>query len=100
MHGIHQWWLRSAKAALAALDANLDALGFETVLHSACKESAEPDVAFIAMSALPVAGMSSWCVNAGAAHGVVETVASLPGAAGFGVLFGYANSSIANQGSP
>ena len=99
MAGIHQWWLRSAKAALAALDANLDAAGFESLLHSASEESAKPDVPFTSMSALPAAGMSSWCVNAGAAHGVIETVANLPGIAGFGVLFGYASPTIANQGS-
>lgn len=100
MLGIHQWWLRSAKAALTALDANMDAVGFESLLHSVCKESVETDVAFTSMSALPGAGMSSWCVNAGAAHGVVETVTNLPGAARFGVLFGYANSITANQGLP
>ena len=99
MAGIHQWWLRSAKAALAALDSNMDAVSFESLLHSACNESAEPEMPFISMSALPGAGMSSWCVNSGAAHGIVETVANLPGAAGFGVLFGYANPIIANQDS-
>lgn len=99
MAGIHRWWLRSAKAALAALDSNMDALSFESLLHSVCNEPAEPEISLTSMSALPGAGMSTWCVNAGAAHGVVETVADLPGAAGFGVLFGYANSIVANWGS-
>lgn len=99
MLGIHHWWLRTAKAALAALDTNMNAVSFELLLHSTCNESAEPKMSFTSMSSLPAAGMSSWCVNARANDGVVETVVNLPGAAGFGVLFGYANSAIANQGS-
>ena len=100
MFGIHQWWLRNARAALAALDGNMGAVSFESLLHSACNESAEPEIPFTSMSDLPGAGMSSWCVHAGAAHGIVETVTNLPKAAGFGVLFGYANSVVANQGLP
>lgn len=100
MARVHQWWLRSARAGLAALDSNMDAAGFDLFLHSLFHESAAIDTPCLSLGGLPGARMSSWHVNAGATPGVVETVANLPGVAGFSVLFGHANSETPNQSPP
>jgi type VI secretion system protein ImpM len=91
MAGIHEWWLRSAKAGLVALDANLDAASFDLILHSQFREPSGAHSPCLSLAGLPEARMSSWHINAGATPGVVETVAQLPDVAGFSVLFGYAN---------
>lgn len=97
MAHIHQWWLRSAKAGLAALDSNMDAAGFDLFLNSLFREPCGADMPCVSLAALPVARTSSWHVNAGATPGVVETVAHLPDLAGFSVLFGYANTQTSHQ---
>lgn len=97
MARIHQLWLQSARAALRALDANMDAAGFDSLLHAMFSESGEAEMPAISTPGLPAAGLSSWHVDAGGIPGVVETVANLPDVGGFSVLFGYASPMVSNQ---
>lgn len=96
---IHHWWQRSAKAALTALDSNMDAVSFDSYLYSLFGKSADLESRTPSMLALPGSGMSSWSVDAGVTHGAVNTTSSLPGVDGFAVLFGYANLAIAHRKS-
>ena len=99
MARVHQWWQRSAKAALAALDSNMGAEQFDGYLQTKFGAASEPEMIDTSMLALPVAGMSSWYVDAGTSASVIETVLNLPGAAGFTVLFGSVNLAVDSQNS-
>lgn len=98
MARIHQLWLRSAHAALNALDANMDAAGFDSLLHSVFSVSGEAEMPALTTPGLPAAGMSSWHVHSGDIPGSVETVSHLPDVGGFSVLFGYASPKDSNPG--
>jgi type VI secretion system protein ImpM len=60
MAHIHQWWLRSAKAGLRALDANMDAASFDVLLQSLFREPPGADRPCLSLAGLPGARMSSW----------------------------------------
>jgi type VI secretion system protein ImpM len=100
---MHRWWDSSAKAALIALDSNLDATRFDASLFamfgqsSYCEHSADNGHPKVSMSSLPPDRMSSWFVNLGMPEGVIHTIPHLPTVAGFEVLFGYANLAIAQR---
>jgi type VI secretion system protein ImpM len=97
MAHIHQWWQRSAKAGLAALDSNMGAEQFDGHLQKQFGDPSDAEMIETSMLALPPAGMSSWYVDAGLSQTVVETVSNLPDAAGFSVLFGATDLSIDSQ---
>ena len=84
---IHQWWRRSAKAALAGLASNMGAEHFDVHLQTQFRAGSEPEKICTSMLSLPGEGMSSWYVDAGASSSVIETVSNLPSSAGFSVLF-------------
>lgn len=94
---MNQWWQRSAKAALMGLDSNMGAERFDDYLHSLFGATPEPGILGISMLTLPGAGMSSWYIDADPEPCVIETVANLPGLAGFALLFGYNSLAIENQ---
>lgn len=94
MARMHQWWQRSAKAALMGLDSNMGAERFDDCLHSLFGAPDGPGIRGTPMSELPGAGLSNWYIDAGAEQCVIETVANLPGTAGFAVLFGYDSSAL------
>lgn len=99
MASIHQWWQRSAKAALAALDSNMGAEQFDGYLQTQFGAAAESEMIHTTMRALPAAGLSSWFVDAGTSPNVVETIPHLPGAARFTALFGSVDLAADSQNS-
>lgn len=88
MARIHHWWQRSAKAALMALNANMDATSFEVSLFALFDESADLPAYTPSMLVLPEAGMSSWFVDIDKGDKVVHVIPGLPTPAGFEILFG------------
>jgi type VI secretion system protein ImpM len=100
---MHRWWERSANAALAALDSNLDASRFDASLFAVFGEptndpqSTVQEQPMVSIASLPPDRMSSWFVKLGAPDGVIHTIPQLPTVSGFEVLFGYANLAIAQR---
>jgi type VI secretion system protein ImpM len=100
---MHRWWERSAKAALTALDSNLDASRFDASLFALFGAPIDDDHAAVdehptlSISHLPADRMSCWFVNLGTPEGIVHTIPQLPTVAGFEVLFGYANLTVAQR---
>jgi type VI secretion system protein ImpM len=94
---MHRWWEHSAKAALAALDANMDAGRFDSSLFALFCQPSNDAQATVSISQLPTDRTSSWFVNLGAPDGTIHTIPDLPTVAGFEVLFGYANLGIAQR---
>lgn len=88
---IHCWWHQSAKAAMTALDSNMDAARFDASLFALFGEPSAAQFAGVSLSELPAQGMSSWLVNVGTPDAVIHTIPHLPTVGGFEVLFGYAN---------
>jgi type VI secretion system protein ImpM len=88
---IRHWWSRSAKAALSALDEDMDAAGFETALHLQFGAQIDAPEAATAMTDLPAKGMSVWLANADAQNEMVHVVQGLPLNAAFDALFGCAS---------
>ena len=88
---IHCWWHQSAKAAMTALDSNLDAARFDASLFALFGQLSDQEPCSVSLSELPARGMSSWLVNVGTPEAVIHTIAHLPTVGGFEVLFGDAN---------
>jgi type VI secretion system protein ImpM len=94
---MHRWWECSARAALAALDSNMDATQFDTSLFALFCEPYSDALSTLSVSNLPIDRMSSWFVNLGTPDGIIHTIPDLPTVGGFEVLFGYANLAIAQR---
>ena len=94
---MHRWWEHSAKAALTALDANMDASRFDSSLFALFCEPLNDEQPAVSISHVATEHTSSWFVNLGAPEGIIHTIPDLPTVAGFEVLFGYANLTIAQR---
>jgi type VI secretion system protein ImpM len=90
MAGMRHWWARSAQAALSALDADLDATGFDAALQHQFGALSGQAESVSAIAALPEAGTSSWFANMQTPNEVSYTVPGLPANVFFDVLFGCA----------
>jgi type VI secretion system protein ImpM len=87
---IRRWWARSAKAALSALDEDMDAAGFEAALQLQFGAQTDAPEAATAITDLPATGMSVWLANTDTPNEIVHVVQGLPVNTAFDALFGCA----------
>jgi type VI secretion system protein ImpM len=88
---MHRWWECAARAALTALDANMDAIQFDASLFALFCQPSSDQLSTVSISNVPTDRMSSWFINLGTPEGMIHTIPDLPTVAGFEVLFGYAS---------
>ena len=84
-----QWWERSAQAALAALEHDLDANRFESALNQVFQGEAGTGVPDGLRVCMPAPGQSTWRTHPVDDALPTLQVAGLPTASAFDALFGY-----------
>lgn len=86
---LQRWWALAAQAALAGLEQDLDAVGFDALLARLFvpANGAAPDGGATPVQ-LPLAGQSHWWTDPARPEGSPMTAAGLPRDGQFDVLFG------------